>query len=281
MTPVTIGARGLALAVAACGAGAACTTTSRPLLICHNANCAGDRAPDADDTLDALRGSLALRTPDGAVVFDGIELDSVWDRGLGRCTFAHVPDPHAPDFLEAAGLVVAHVAGAPAGAAHGPAFYVKIELKTDVGGGAAHRPDEIAGHVACVTGAARAVIDAGAASHNPVIPIFDSDDPALLAAVAASGFSADPAPAVLYETGWGAALPPGFTPQIVTLGWFDDPRPLTWDRSLEHLTTAEGGGLLIWARSPAPRDLAAMLAHEPAYLGVNNVEEARGLIDAL
>lgn len=37
-------------------------------------------------------------------------------------------------------------------------------------------------------------------------------------------------------------------------------------------------GLAIWARSPAPQDLYAMLAHQPAYIVVNNAEEARRLL---
>jgi hypothetical protein len=267
-----------------------CTTAGHPLLICHNANCVAGTRAESDDTLDALRGSLALRMPGGEVVFDGIELDSVWDRALGRCTFAHAPDPAAPEFADAASLVVEHVAGSAPGAAAHPssgtrALYLKIELKTDVGGGAVHVPDEVLAHAACATAAAHAVIAAGAASLNAVVPIFDSDDPQLLAAIDPGGFASNPAPAVLFETGWAASLPPGFVAQIITLDWYGDPHAVAWDEALRraartHDGTPSGGGLMIWARSPPPQELAAILAHEPEFLDVNNVEEARAVIDA-
>lgn len=270
------------LAVASIG----CIGASKPLLICHNANCAEGATAEADDTLDALRASLALRMPGGEVAFDGLELDSVWDRRLGRCTFAHAPDPGAPDLAEATQLVAAHVAAsAPGLAAHASlasaAFYLKIELKTDVGGGASHTPDEVAAHVACVTTAARAVVTAGLASHNVVVPIFDSKDPRLLAAIGPTGCAADLGRDCLFETGWGTSLPPGFTAQIFTLSWYDDPDTITWDPGRGGTSTGGSpGGLLIWARSPSLADLHAMLGLEPAYIGVNNLEEARGLIDA-
>lgn len=264
-----------------------CVGSSRPLLICHNANCAEGNTVEADDTLGALRASLALRTPGGEVVFDGMELDSVWDRGLGRCTFAHAPGPGAPDFAQAVALVAAHVAAsAPDHAAHTsahPALYLKIELKTDVGGGAPHTPDEVAAHVACVTAAARAVITAGVASHNVVVPIFDSDDPALPAAIDPGAFLDSSGRECLFETGWGTALPAGFTAQIRTLDWYDDPEAIDWGQGTRGQDATSGGsprGLLIWARNPSLADLDAMLVHDPAYVGVNNIEEARGLLDA-
>ena len=272
---------GLVLAITGCS-----ERIGDALVICHNANCAEGATMGGDDTLAALRASLALRTPGGRVVFDGMELDSVWDRARGRCSFSHAPDPDARDLAGAVELVADHVAGSPAGAAahNEDTFYLKIELKTDVGGGAAHTATEVLAHVACVTAAAQAVIAAGVASHNRVTPIFDSDDPALLAAIDPQGFAASPGPGCLFETGWSAALPAGFAPQILTVGWYEDPQLLTWDRAaarmgLDDAGLPNGGGLAIWARSPTPQDLYGMLVQRPAYLVVNNVEDARGLLD--
>ncbi|HEX4418472.1 MAG TPA: hypothetical protein VH165_11260 [Kofleriaceae bacterium] len=280
----------LAIAAAAGGGGlAGCTSTDRPLLICHNANCVEGSPTGGDDTLDALRGSLALRMPDGTHPYDGVEIDSVWDRARGQCTFAHDPDPAAPELAEAAQLIVDHLTAAPiGGAAHGAArgvgFYLKIELKVDVGGGATHTPDEVAAHVGCVLDAAQAAISAGLASGNPVVPIFDSDDPKLLAAIPATAFSGGAGRGVLFEAEWGAALPASFAAQISTLGWFDDPRAIAWDVAApvanERDVTGPRGGLLIWARDPSLTDLSEMLEHHPAYLGVNNISTARDLIDA-
>lgn len=265
---------------------AACTDrTTHAKLICHNANCTAQAAFDADDTLAALRASLALRTRDGHVVFDGMELDSVWDRARGGCTFSHTPRASAAPLGDAVALVAAHVASAAEHrAAYGEVFFIKIELKVDVGGGARHTPEETAAHAACVTEAARAVVRAGVASLNPVIPIFDSDDPGLLAAIDPAPFAAEPARGYLFETNWGTLLPAGFAPQILTVGWYEAPQELEWDLARMSSAGAPGaaaerGGLAIWARSPPPADLYAMLTHRPAYIVVNNAEEARGLLE--
>jgi hypothetical protein len=259
------------------------------LVICHNANCAEAATLDGDDTLPALHDSLALRGPDGSVVFDGIELDSVWDRALGRCTFAHGP-AHGSDggpaaLAEAAAVVAAHIASSPASAAgHGGTFYLKIELKTDVGGGAAHTAEEVAAHIACVTAAARVAIAAGAISSNLVVPIFDSDDPGLLAAIDPAELELPHGAGCLFETGWGARLPAGFVPQILTVGWYEASRRLAQDHHQRAEAQAERGtaaqvGLAIWARAPTAEDLYAMLLERPRYIVVNNVEDVRGLLD--
>ena len=274
--------RSLALAALLTGLGCA-RPRGDALVICHNANCAANASLGGDDTLPALDRSLALRTAQGRVVFDGVELDSVWHRHTGRCVFSHAPDPRASDLAEAARRVAAHVAGAPPDAAsHGGVFYLKIELKTDVGGGASHTADEIAAHVACVTAAAATVIAAGARSHNTVVPIFDSDDPALLAAIDPRPF--DRAAGCLFETNWGAALPAGFAPQILTLGWYEGSDDIAWrsDADATLCSTSQrrdDGGVAIWARSPSAEDLYTILAYDPRYIVVNNVEEARGLLD--
>lgn len=252
------------------------------LLICHNANCADSSTVAGDDSMPGLEASLALRTPDGRVVFDGIELDSVWNRAEHRCTFAHAPHSGAADFHTAAERVVAHVATArPGAASHGGVLYFKIELKVDVGDGAAHTPDERAAHIACATAAAHDVIRAGAASNNVVVPIFDSDDPALLAAIDPAPFGGGPTGGCLFETSWGAALPPGFAPQIFTLAWFeldDDAAASLRDPALRTAAGRDDHGLAVWARSPSAEDLYAILLDEPRFLVVNNVEEARGLL---
>jgi len=266
------------LAIASIG----CRVTGESILICHNANCAPGASVTGDDKLDSLRASLALRMPDGSVAFDGIELDSVWDRARGRCTFTHAPDMTAPDFAEAIELVVAYVRDSAPNAAARAGFYLKIELKTDVGEGRSHTPLEIADHVACVTQAAQAVIAAGAASQNFVISIFDSDDPILLASIDPAAVGAPLRTICLFETGWDASLPPGFVAQILTLDWNGYRRSQERDLNarISESRRWDRGGLAIWARSPSLQELYAMLALRPAYLTVNNIQEARGLLDA-
>lgn len=82
----------LVLAVAAC---------DRPpsLVICHNANCAEPADPERDDTLDALRESLALER-DGLPVFDGVELDTFWRGADDSCLYAHDLDRDQTPALE-------------------------------------------------------------------------------------------------------------------------------------------------------------------------------------
>jgi hypothetical protein len=246
-------------------------------LICHNGNCTEGSPAGADDTLSALRASLALRMPDGRTPMDGLELDSVWDRASQRCTYGHGPAPSNPDFSEAVNEIIAYLQAAPVGAAAhaGGEFFLKIELKVDVGGGATHTPDEVAAHTACVTAAENVAIAAGRIAGNPVTPVFDSDDPTLLAAIQTTAFrngnaSSEPFIDYKFETDWGNALPVGFVPQIYTVGWFDLPSDLVWVPD----------GLLIWARDPSLADLAQILAHAPTYLNVNNVLDTRGFLDA-
>jgi hypothetical protein len=256
---------------------AACTAPNTPILICHNGNCAEGAPEGADDTPSALAASLALRMPDGRSPMDGIELDSVWDRASGRCTYGHGPDAGNPDFADAVAAVIGYLQAQPAGAAahSGHEFFLKIELKVDVGGGATHTPDEVAAHTACVTAAQNAAVAAGRLAGNPVTPIFDSDDPTLLAAIKTAAFRAgnaasEPFIDYRFETDWGNALPVGFVPQIYTVGWFDLPSDLAWVPS----------ELLIWARDPALADLAQIMAHAPTYLNVNNVLDTRDFLDA-
>ena len=54
------------------------------LVICHNANCVEPTDPANDDTIPALRDSLALRIA-GMPAIDGTEIDSFWRGSDGAC----------------------------------------------------------------------------------------------------------------------------------------------------------------------------------------------------
>src|SRR6478672_10007336 len=58
------------------------------LVICHNSNCVEPTDPANDDSLFALRQSLALEV-DGLPAIDGTEIDSFWRGSDGTCLFAH------------------------------------------------------------------------------------------------------------------------------------------------------------------------------------------------
>jgi hypothetical protein len=93
----------------------------RPLVFCHNANCAGQPSSEKDDRIEGLREALALEWR-GAPLLDGIELDFVWDGT--RCLFAHVAD--APGHAEAAAAIDELLAWRTT---HPGPFVVLFELK--------------------------------------------------------------------------------------------------------------------------------------------------------
>ncbi len=122
-----------------------------PLLICHNANCAG---PDTtrDDTLDALQESLAL-SHDGLPVLDGMEIDTFWYGADSRCLFAHdlMHDTTTP--ATAAADVIAGYLGTHERASwNGERFYMIMDLKPHVGPAYsdAHTPEQLVDHADCV-----------------------------------------------------------------------------------------------------------------------------------
>lgn len=119
---------------------AACTPAPDPIVLCHNANCAGDAEEARDDTLGALDDSLAL----GEAMLDGVEIDFGWYDD--RCVFAHEPGPDAPD-ATMAGYRVAEYLAATSSTPSGSPFVVYVELKPDDA-----REAELAG---CVVDVAR------------------------------------------------------------------------------------------------------------------------------
>src|SRR6185503_249721 len=79
------------------------------LVICHNANCVEPTDPANDDTIPALRESLAL-TIDGLPAIDGTEIDSFWRGSDGMCLFAHDLDEQRTTLIdEAAAELVTHI----------------------------------------------------------------------------------------------------------------------------------------------------------------------------
>lgn len=171
---------GLALGAAAC-------CREKPLLFCHNGNCAQPTSPSSDDTLAALADSLALRYR-GRPVIDGIELDLTWDgpanAGAGRCAFSHHVSASAPSAWEPARLIAQYLQSEAIPSWNGEWFHLQLELKRDVdGSGAAHTPAQALAHVGC----ALDVIDivAGAATGTTRVEfIVDSGSGQLLRVLA-------------------------------------------------------------------------------------------------
>lgn len=150
------------------------------LLLCHNANCASPGTVERDDDLGALDASLALRL-DGRPPFDGVELDTVWDAGAGRCLFAHGAGTPAPLLSEATDRIATLLAGEAPASWNGARFYLKIELKPDVAAdGRAHSQAEAEAHADCVLDRLAEVERAAATRGRAVTALLDASDPTLL-----------------------------------------------------------------------------------------------------
>ena len=159
------------------------------LVICHNGNCAEPTDPANDDTIPALRESLAL-TIEGRPAIDGTEVDSFWRASDGVCLFAHDLDGVRTTRIdEAADELVAHImAGGPLTAKPGEPFRIFFELKAHVGveKSERHTPEQRTLHANCAWDVYTRIHNAMIASGENVEFIFASFEPKLLAEVIAT-----------------------------------------------------------------------------------------------
>jgi hypothetical protein len=163
---------------------AACSDRPNGLVICHNANCAEPADPARDDTLDALRESLALEI-DGKPVFDGMELDTFWRASDSTCLYAHDLDRDQTPAIEPANELAAYFArSGPIGHGEGP-FRVVVELKSHVSADTTdlHTPDELVLHATCAWQVYQVIANAAVANQRDVVMTFEAFRPALLQAV--------------------------------------------------------------------------------------------------
>ena len=179
----------LLIALAACDRPAA-------LVICHNANCAEPADPAGDDTLPALRESLALEL-DGRPVIDGIELDTFWRGADDVCLYAHDLDgTNEPAAIDPAVELAAHFAR-PGPITWGAApFRVLLELKSHVSASTTdrHSPAQRDLHARCAWDLYTIVSDAAVANARDVEIVFSAFAPELLRAVIANTPAATPTP---------------------------------------------------------------------------------------
>lgn len=160
---------------------AAVAACERPpsLVICHNANCAEPADPARDDTLDALRESLALETAPGIPVFDGIELDTFWRGADDVCLYAHDLDRDQTPALEPVAELEQFFARSPG---RSSPFYVAVELKSHVSADKTdlHSDAQLALHAACAWQLYAAIAEAARVHDRDVTMIFEAFRPALL-----------------------------------------------------------------------------------------------------
>jgi hypothetical protein len=239
------------------------------LLICHNANCADPGTSDRDDNLDALSASLALRI-DGRPVLDGAEIDSAWDAASGRCLFAHGPSPEAPDLSEATRLLAAHLSQPGDVSWNRERFYVKIELKPDVGSGNDHSLADAEHHADCMLDQLAVLEGAARGAGHALTVIFDSADPVLLRAITQrprwTGKHTGEAVEVKFEVGFDSSVPSDFDLEvdILTVRWSEI------DSGMRDEFAARGKDGLAWGRDPAPETLGKLVDLAPRYIGSND-----------
>lgn len=221
--------RGLALfgwiAVTACAAPSEELERAELLVMCHNSNCAGPVDPSRDDRLEALAESLALRH-EGRAVIDGIEIDSVWLRAEERCIYVHdlYSGGPRPDYLVAARTLADYLRREPAPSWNGQRFYTKMELKSFVGeadGEEVHSPEEARRHAACVLEATSLLTDAAEAVGTNVVVIYESEDTALLEAIASHpafpGRQPTPRTELWFAAHYALPRPPGMDFEVVAI----------------------------------------------------------------
>ena len=178
----------------------ACAGCERPaaLVICHNANCAEPADPENDDTIGALRESLALEL-DGRPVIDGVEVDTFWRGSDGVCLYAHDLDRDQTPALEPATELAAYFARPGPIAAGDQPFEVFVELKSHVSADKTdrHSPEQRALHAACAWQLYAVIADAAVANGRDVIVVFSAFNPDLLRAVIAQTPATTPVPVQL------------------------------------------------------------------------------------
>lgn len=230
----------------------------RPLLICHNGNCAGADV-SRDDTLPALADSLA-QTYSGAPAYDGIELDTFWDRASTSCLFAHDEPVERIPVSVAVQMVADHAAQG------GPALWTFFELKAQVGASYsdAHTDEELARHVACVLDARDQLVAADDRVHFGYL----SSEPRLLKALAADPrYQAQPVEQMLVAdifAPYSSVVPRLDEYDVPLQGVEFHPDFMTAERRDAYRSL--GLDLLEWSYVTTPEMLDAIDRYEPEFV---------------
>jgi hypothetical protein len=200
----------LLVAIAACD-------IPQPAVICHNGNCVEPTNAGEDDTIPALRASLAL-VYQGKPAFDGVELDSFWRGEDSTCLYAHDLDAERlTPALEPATELAAYFAGPGDITYTGGRFEVSLELKTHVAVSktARHTPEQRTLHALCAWDMYKVIADGAIANNRDVVVVFSSFEPLLLKELTATAPTSTP---VTYELGAILGIPAPLDPQTHPLG---------------------------------------------------------------
>lgn len=250
-----------------------------PLVLCHNSNCTEPHSHERDDTLSAMRSSLALVDDDGVPLLDGIELDVF--RHEGRCLFAH--DVHHleghVDILDAAAALADHITTRPRLSHNGEQFNVKLELKPQVDG-----RDDTDEQVTCTLETYEVLRTAATSSGHHLEVVFDSYDPEVLRLLQARRPAAEEFiwPKLSYDIG----VPPPLTRDNYDLDKLDVPLDiieihLSWitDTVLRSLR-ARGVEISLWSFDLTRETLQQIDSLEPRFALTGQARTLRTWLDA-
>lgn len=274
--------RALVLAVALVG----CADVERvaPRLMCHNSNCAHSD-PTRDDTLEALRESLALQL-DGRALIDGTEIDLIWEPTARRCAFEHdlADAATAPDPREAVDLVAAYLRDRRDRASwNRTEFALKLELKVGAAPDARPlEPDEAVALAQCAVDLAERAEAAASDAGLRIAVMFESQEIAQLRALSQTrGWVAEKVgprrPRQLVVDGWREV--DGLVPEIgvITLGWKE---ASDGDHERYRMERDRGVDLMMWVHDANEEALAIFDYVEPAYINANEAPMLRRWIEA-
>lgn len=150
------------------------------IVVCLNANCVPPADVARDDTMEALRESLALQWH-GRAAFDGMEIDTVWDASTPRCAFSYLFDTlsTAVDAHDAAAEIAAYLRRA----GDLNRFYLKIQAKFRVApDGRDPTQAELEAHCDCDLELA-AIVEAAAVEVGRPSTVIFGEEPRFLAAL--------------------------------------------------------------------------------------------------
>jgi hypothetical protein len=243
----------------------------RAFVICHNSNCYGPTDPFEDDTIQALRRSLALEW-NGQPLVDGVELDSMWDSEAERCAFAHDPSRAASSFSggEAADEVAAHIRET-ASLVGDRRFYVKIDMKAVVGpDGSAATAEQSAAHADCVLDMYDRMSAAAIGAGSRLTVFFESEDTGLVDLVTrrpaypGKNEGADVATGLIVPI--GASVPEGLVVDVVSVKSED----ITPERGPAFRELRSRGiDIMVWMFDADVGVLASLDVAEPRFVNTN------------
>jgi hypothetical protein len=252
-----------------------------PLLVCHNANCVEPTKPEEDDTLPALRASLAL-TIGGLPAVDGTEIDTFLRGTDGACLFAHDLEGDRQTLAsEAADELAAYIAATTRLTHSGKPFRIFIELKprTDAAETMKHTPAERALHADCSWDLYTRIAAAAVANAREVEIVFASFNPDLLREMILREPADTPIP-FLYDAFYG--IPRPLDPQTQPLSdyggipidlveihpqWIHDAQ---WEGLL-----SQNVEILFWTFSATVETFAAIEQYEPDWVGTSEANLMR------